>query len=73
MNVASGYGRFNETHTYSTLGQLTGLNNGKIASKYNAVSGETVTYQYDSLNRLAAASAGSTWGEARTLTTASAT
>ncbi len=41
-------------------------NNGKIASKYNAVSGETVTYQYDSLNRLASASAGSTWGEAYT-------
>ena len=39
---------------------------GKIASKYDAVSGETVTYQYDSLNRLASASAGSTWGEAYT-------
>ena len=30
------------------------------------MSGETVTYQYDSLNRLASASAGSTWGEAYT-------
>ncbi|HTR35829.1 MAG TPA: RHS repeat-associated core domain-containing protein [Bryobacteraceae bacterium] len=74
-------GTYSETRTYNTLGQLTGLNNGaenlaynystgtnngKIASKYNAVSGETVTYQYDSLNRLASASAGSTWGEAYT-------
>jgi len=70
MNVANGYGGFNETRTYNTLGQLTGLNNGsqnitynyptgtnngKIASKYNAVSGESVTYTYDSLNRLASA------------------
>ena len=69
-------GTYSETRTYNTLGPLTGLsngaenlaysyptgtNNGKIASKYNAVSGETVTYQYDSLNRLASASAGSTW------------
>jgi hypothetical protein len=29
---------------------------------YNAVSGETITYTYDSLNRLATA-AGSGWGE----------
>jgi hypothetical protein len=29
----------------------TGTNNGKISSAYNAVSGETITYQYDSLNR----------------------
>ncbi len=78
MNVP---GSYNETRTYNTLGQLTGLtngaqhltytyptgtNDGKIASKYDAMSGETVTYQYDSLNRLASASAGSTWGEAYT-------
>jgi len=51
---------FNETRTYNTLGQLTGLttgtqhltytyptgtNDGKIASKHKPVSGETVTYQ----------------------------
>jgi RHS repeat-associated protein len=40
-------------------------NNGKITSMYNAVSGETVTYTYDSLTRLATA-AGSGWGEAYT-------
>ncbi len=37
-------------------------NNGKVSSMYNAVSGETVTYTYDSLNRMATA-AGSGWGE----------
>ncbi len=37
-------------------------NNGKVSSMYNAVSGETVTYTYDSLTRLATA-AGSGWGE----------
>ena len=67
----------NETRTYNTLGQLTGLNNGsqnltytypagtnngKISSRYDAVSGETVTYTYDSLNRLASAT-GNTWGD----------
>ena len=31
---------------------MAGTNNGKISSMYNAVSGETVTYTYDSLNRL---------------------
>ncbi len=40
-------------------------NNGKVSSMYNAVSGETVTYTYDSLTRLATA-AGSGWGEAYT-------
>ncbi|HUA21463.1 MAG TPA: hypothetical protein VMB25_22100 [Bryobacteraceae bacterium] len=44
----------------------TGTNNGEIASKYNAVSGETVTYAYDSRNHLASAGSGSTWGEAYT-------
>jgi RHS repeat-associated protein len=34
----------------------TGTNNGKISSMYNAISGETITYTYDSLNRLATAS-----------------
>ena len=40
----------------------TGTNNGKISSAHNAVSGETITYQYDSLNRLISA-AGSGWGD----------
>jgi YD repeat-containing protein len=37
-----------------------GSNNGKIGSATDAISGETVTYQYDSLNRLISAS-GSGW------------
>ena len=37
-----------------------GQNNGKIASTSDTISGETVTYQYDSLNRLISAS-GSGW------------
>ena len=40
----------------------TGDQHGKISSMYNGMSGETVTYAYDSLNRLATA-AGSGWGE----------
>jgi RHS repeat-associated protein len=68
----------NETRSYNALNQLTNLavgttenltynyptstNNGKISSMYNAVSGETVTYTYDSLNRLLTAN-GSGWGE----------
>ena len=35
----------------------------KIVLGYDAVSGETVTYTYDSLNRLASAGSGSTWGD----------
>ena len=61
-----------ETRSYNAMFQLTGIsglgqnitynfpagsNNGKIASQYDAVSGETVSYQYDSLNRLISASA----------------
>jgi YD repeat-containing protein len=68
----------NETRSYNVLNQLTnitsgsvenltynyptGTNNGKISSMYNAVSGETVTYTYDSLNRLLTAN-GSGWGQ----------
>ena len=43
-------GSVNLTYNYPT-----GTNNGKLGSVYNAVSGETVTYTYDSLNRLATA------------------
>jgi RHS repeat-associated protein len=49
-----------------TYNYPTGTNNGKASSMYNAVSGETVTYTYDSLNRMATA-AGSGWGESYTL------
>ncbi len=67
----------NETRSYNVLNQLTnvtagsenltynyptGTNNGKVSSMYNAVSGETVTYTYDSLNRLLTAN-GSGWGD----------
>jgi len=67
----------NESRWYNVLNQLTclnngsgnlmytyptGTNNGKIGSMYNAVSGETVTYTYDSLNRLLTAN-GSGWNE----------
>ena len=70
----------NETRSYNVLGQLvnlaangenltynypTGTNNGKVSSMYNAVSGETVTYTYDTLNRMITAN-GSGWGEAYT-------
>ena len=55
--VASGSTSLNRTYTYPT-----GTNNGKISSMTDNISGETVTYQYDSLNRLISA-AGSGWGE----------
>ena len=66
-----------ETRQYNNLNQMTnltvgstlnitytfpaGANNGKISQQ--AVSGETVTYQYDSLNRLLSASSSQSWGE----------
>ncbi len=71
-----------ETRTYNSLKQLTALasgtlsinytfpstyNNGKISSQTDTVSGETVTYTYDALNRLATAENQSTfspsWGQ----------
>ena len=70
----------NETRNYNVLGQLvnlaangenltynypSGTNNGKVSSMDNAVSGETVTYTYDTLNRMITAN-GSGWGEAYT-------
>ena len=60
-----------QTYTYNSLKQLTGVsagsslsvsysypstgNNGKISSQTDNISGETVTYTYDALNRLATA------------------
>jgi YD repeat-containing protein len=72
-----------DTRTYNSLFQLTrinagtamdieynytaGANNGRIASSLDHVTGENVTYTYDSLNRLtAAATADSLWGNAYT-------
>jgi len=45
-----------------TYNYPTGSNNGKIASTSDAISGETVTYAYDSLNRLISAS-GTGWSQ----------
>jgi YD repeat-containing protein len=44
----------NLTYTYSTSGQ----NNGKILSQTDAITGESITYAYDSLNRLICAYGG---------------
>jgi len=67
-----------ETRTYNVMGQLTNIhsgtfnitynysstqNNGKITSQVDNLTGEQVTYAYDSLNRLVSAQAGSTWGQ----------
>jgi YD repeat-containing protein len=58
--------RMNMTYTYTA-----GKNNGQIASSADAVTGETVAYQYDSLKRLAGATStplppvnGTAWSEA---------
>ena len=47
--------KINITYNYTA-----GSNNGKIGSATDAISGETVSYQYDALNRLISAS-GSGW------------
>jgi RHS repeat-associated protein len=50
----------NITYTFPS-----GTNNGKISAQTDSLSGETVTYQYDSLNRLIQAQ-GSGWGQTYT-------
>jgi RHS repeat-associated protein len=40
-----------------------GTNNGKISTQTDNLSGETVTYQYDSLNRLLSATSNQSWSE----------
>ena len=57
INITAG--SENLTYTYPT----NGTNNGKVSSMYNATSGETVTYAYDSLNRLLTASGSTGWGQ----------
>jgi RHS repeat-associated protein len=69
-----------ETRTYNSIGQMTQLqsgslnlqyaysatqNNGKITAETDVVSGEQITYAYDSLNRLASATSSLTpgWGQ----------
>jgi RHS repeat-associated protein len=45
----------------ATYNYPTGSNNGKISS--SVINGETVTYQYDSLNRMIQATSSAGWGE----------
>ena len=59
LNVENNLYQPTENLTYN---YPTGTNNGKVSSMYNAVSGETIAYAYDSLNRIATAG-GSGWGE----------
>jgi RHS repeat-associated protein len=76
--LALSYFGANESGTFNSMNQLTrltipgsldmtytfpsGTNNGQISSQTDNISGETVTYQYDSLKRLTSAS-GSGWSE----------
>src|SRR6185503_15694903 len=81
--MTGGSGVPSESRTYNSIGQMTQLtsgsnsilynypstqNNGKITSEQDVVSGETVTYTYDSLNRLASAtsSVNPGWGQSYT-------
>jgi YD repeat-containing protein len=49
----------NRTYTYSST-----QNDGRIETMVDAVSGETVQYQYDSLKRLISAeTTGNQWGQ----------
>ncbi len=66
-------GLYTESRSYNSRLQLTGMNgvqftygsgnNGKIASEYDPVSGETLTYAYDALNRLISATSSQNWAE----------
>ena len=72
------YFGYNETRSYNSLLQMThqtvsgmmdmqynytaGANNGRITSAIDGIANETVSYTYDSLNRLSSATAG-TWGQ----------
>jgi len=57
--TSSGAQSLNMTYNFSTT-----QNNGRIVSSADAVTGENVSYTYDSLNRLiAAASTGVQWSE----------
>ena len=80
LTMTGANGAPSETRTYNSIGQLKQLqsgsavniqynfsttqNNGKITSEYDVISGETVTYTYDSLNRLASATSSTpNWGQ----------
>jgi YD repeat-containing protein len=74
----SSYNSFtDETRGYNTQFQLTSLTSGSLSATYNyptgtnngkisssVINGETVTYQYDSLNRMIQAASSAGWGEA---------
>jgi len=78
MGSTAGFRINGETRTYNEQKQLTGINvpglgsitysfssannNGRITGMTNTITGESVTYAYDSLNRLISASAGGQWG-----------
>ena len=65
-----------DTRTYNQMGQLTSISSGSLNVTYTystnqnigkisyaTYNGEQVSYTYDTLNRLIAAQAGSTWGQ----------
>ena len=65
-----------DTRTYNQMGQLTSISSGSLNVSYTysatqnigkissaTYNGEQVSYTYDTLNRLVAAKAGSTWGQ----------
>ncbi len=66
-------GQYTESRGYNSRLQLTSMNgvqftygsgnNGKIASQYDPVGGETLTYAYDALNRLISATSSKGWGQ----------
>jgi RHS repeat-associated protein len=72
------YAGMSESRTYNEQKQLTGIavyglgaitynypatqNNGRIASMSSTMTGESVTYAYDSLNRLISATSAGQWG-----------
>ncbi len=78
----STYVNMTETRQYNSLGQLTRItlpgvldqeydyssikNNGRITQTIDHIAGETVSYTYDSLNRLATATSSLGWGESYT-------
>jgi RHS repeat-associated protein len=80
LTMTGANGAPSETRTYNSIGQMEQLqsgglniqynysatvNNGKITSQTDVVSGEQITYTYDSLNRLATAtsSVNPGWGQ----------
>ncbi len=78
----STYVNMTETRQYNNLGQVTRItlpgvldqeydysptkNNGRITQTIDHIAGETVSYTYDSLNRLATAASSLGWGESYT-------